>query len=54
MQIEVVMDEPLVPGPSHLEVVIAIIKLRKYKSPVSDQQGPDFDDVKICKKCSIK
>jgi hypothetical protein len=28
--------EPLVPGPSHLEVEIAIAKL-KYKSPGSDQ-----------------
>jgi hypothetical protein len=31
------MDEPLVPGPSHLEVEIAIAKLKKYKSPGSDQ-----------------
>jgi hypothetical protein len=22
--------------------------------PLCDCQGPDFDDVKICKKCSIK
>jgi hypothetical protein len=29
--------EPLVPGPSHLEVEIAIAKLKKYKSPGSDQ-----------------
>jgi hypothetical protein len=29
--------EPLVPGPSHLEVEIAIVKLKKYKSPVSVQ-----------------
>jgi hypothetical protein len=36
-QIEVPMAEPLVPGPSSLEVEIAIAKLRKYKSPGSDQ-----------------
>jgi hypothetical protein len=29
--------EPLVPGPSHLEVEIAIAKLKKYKLPGSDQ-----------------
>jgi hypothetical protein len=28
--------EPLVPGPSHLEVEIVIKKLKKYKSPRSD------------------
>jgi hypothetical protein len=31
------MVEPLVPGPSRLEVEIAIAKLKKYKSPGSDQ-----------------
>jgi hypothetical protein len=31
------MAEPLVPGPSRLEVEIAIAKLKKYKSPDSDQ-----------------
>jgi hypothetical protein len=31
------MAEPLVPGPSHLEVEIAIAKLKKYKSPGGDQ-----------------
>jgi hypothetical protein len=36
-QIEVHTAEPLVPGPSLLEVEIAIAKLKKYKSPVSDQ-----------------
>jgi hypothetical protein len=36
-QIEVHMTEPLVPGPSRLEVEIAIAKLKKYKSPGSDQ-----------------
>jgi hypothetical protein len=35
-QIEVHMAEPLVPGPSRLEVEIAIAKLKKYKSPGSD------------------
>jgi hypothetical protein len=36
-QIEVHTAEPLVPGPSCLEVEIAIANLRKYKSPGSDQ-----------------
>jgi hypothetical protein len=36
-QIEVHMAEPLVPGPSRLEVEIVIAKLKKYKSPGSDQ-----------------
>jgi hypothetical protein len=36
-QIEVHMAEPLVTGPSHLEVEIANAKLKKYKSPGSDQ-----------------
>jgi hypothetical protein len=33
MQIEVQRAEPVVPGPSHLEIKIAIAKLRKYKLP---------------------
>jgi hypothetical protein len=36
-QIEVHTAEPLVPGPSRLEVEIAIAKLIKYKSPGSEQ-----------------
>jgi hypothetical protein len=36
-QIEVHTAEPLVPGPSRLEVEIGIVKLKKYKSPGSDQ-----------------
>jgi hypothetical protein len=36
-QIEVHTAEPLAPGPSRLEVEIAIAKLKKYKSPGSDQ-----------------
>jgi hypothetical protein len=36
-QMEVHTAEPLVPGPSHLEVEIAIAKLKKYKSPGDDQ-----------------
>jgi hypothetical protein len=36
-QIEVHTAEPLVPGPSRLEVEIAIAKLKKYKSPGSNQ-----------------
>jgi hypothetical protein len=36
-QIEVHAAEPLVPGPSRLEVEVAVAKLKKYKSPGSDQ-----------------
>jgi hypothetical protein len=36
-QIEVHTAEPSVPGPSRFEVKIAIPKLKKYKSPGSDQ-----------------
>jgi hypothetical protein len=36
-QIEVHTAEPLVPGPSRLEVEIAIAKLIKYESPGSNQ-----------------
>jgi hypothetical protein len=36
-KIEVHTAEPLVPGPCRLEVRIAIAKLKKYKSPGSDQ-----------------
>jgi hypothetical protein len=36
-QVEIHTVEPLVPGPSSLEVQIAIAKLKKYKSPGSDQ-----------------
>jgi hypothetical protein len=36
-QIEVHMAEPLVPCPSHLEVENAIAKLKKHKSPGTDQ-----------------
>jgi hypothetical protein len=36
-QIEGLMAEPLVPGPSHLEIEIAIVKFKKYKSPGSGQ-----------------
>jgi hypothetical protein len=36
-QIEVHTAEPLVPGPSRLEVEIAIAELKKYNSPDSDQ-----------------
>jgi hypothetical protein len=34
---EVHKAEPLVPGPSRLEVETAIAKLKRYKSPGSDQ-----------------
>jgi hypothetical protein len=36
-RIQVHTTEPLVPGPSRLEVEIAVAKLKKYKSPGSDQ-----------------
>jgi hypothetical protein len=36
-QIEVHKAEPLVPGPSRLEVAIAIAKLKKYKLQGSDE-----------------
>jgi hypothetical protein len=36
-QIEVHTAEPLVPGPSCLEVEITIAKLKKYKSPGSEE-----------------
>jgi hypothetical protein len=36
-QIEINTAEPVVPGPSHLEVEISIAKLKKYKSPGIDQ-----------------
>jgi hypothetical protein len=36
-QIEEHTAETLVPGPSRLEVEIAIAKLKKYRSPGSDQ-----------------
>jgi hypothetical protein len=40
-QIEVHTTEPFVPGPSYLEAEIAIAKLKKYKSPGSDQIPTD-------------
>jgi hypothetical protein len=36
-QVEVPTAQPLAPGPSRLEVEIAIAELKKYKSPGSDQ-----------------
>jgi hypothetical protein len=36
-QIKVHTAEPLVSGPSHLEVEIAIAKLKKYRSPGGDE-----------------
>jgi hypothetical protein len=36
-QIEIYIAEPLVPDPSPPEVEIAIAKLKRYKSPGSDQ-----------------
>jgi hypothetical protein len=37
MHIEIQTAEPLVPGSSHIEVEIAIAKLKKYKSTGSDE-----------------
>jgi hypothetical protein len=37
LKVHVHTAEPLVPGPSRLEVEIAIAKLKKYKSPCSDR-----------------
>jgi hypothetical protein len=39
------MAEPLVPGPSRLEVEIAISKLKKYKSPGSNQVPAELSQV---------
>jgi hypothetical protein len=36
-QIEIHTAEPLVPGPSHLEIEISIAKLKRYKSPGNGQ-----------------
>jgi hypothetical protein len=36
-QVEVHTSEPLVRGPSRIEVEIGIAKLKKYKTPASDQ-----------------
>jgi hypothetical protein len=37
MQIEIHTAEPLVPDPSPFEVEIAIVKLKRYKLPGSDE-----------------
>jgi hypothetical protein len=37
VMLQVHTAEPLEPGPSRLQVEIAIAKLKKYKSPVSDE-----------------
>jgi hypothetical protein len=41
-QIEIHTAEPLVPGPSHLEVEISIAKPKKYKSPGNDQSPAEL------------
>jgi hypothetical protein len=41
-QIEIHTAEPLVPDPSPFEVVIAVAKMERYKSPGSDQILADF------------
>jgi hypothetical protein len=45
-QTEIQAAEPLVPGLSHLEVESALAKLKKYKSPGSDQIPPRTDSSK--------
>jgi hypothetical protein len=47
-QIEVHTAEPLVPGPSRLEVEIAVSKLKKYKSPGSDEIPAELIQAKYC------
>jgi hypothetical protein len=37
------LAEPLVPGPSGFEVDIAVAKLKKYKSPGSDEIPPELN-----------
>jgi hypothetical protein len=44
-QTEVHTAEPLVPAPSSIEVEIAIAKLKKYKSPGSDQIPAEMTQV---------
>jgi hypothetical protein len=44
-QIEVHTTEPLVPGPSRLEVEIAVAKLKKYKSAGSDEIPVELSDI---------
>jgi hypothetical protein len=41
-QIEVHTEEPILPGCSHLEVEIATEKLKRYKSPGSDQMPAEL------------
>jgi hypothetical protein len=41
-QIEIHTAEPLVPDPSPFEVEIAVEKLRRYKSPGSDQSPAEL------------
>jgi hypothetical protein len=47
-QIEVHTAEPLVPGPSRLEVEIATAKLPKYKLPGSDEIACTVEGVYYC------
>jgi hypothetical protein len=41
-QIEIHKAELLVTGPSHIEVETAIAKIKKYKSPGTDQIPAEF------------
>jgi hypothetical protein len=41
-QTEIHAAEPLVLGPSHLEVEIAIAKLKNFKYPSSDEIPPEL------------
>jgi hypothetical protein len=45
-QLEIHTAEPLVPGPSHLEVEIAIAKLKKYKYQDNDLISHDCQQFK--------
>jgi hypothetical protein len=44
-QIKVHTAEPLAPGPSRLDVEIATVKLKNYKSPGSDQIPAELNQV---------
>jgi hypothetical protein len=46
-QIEMYTAEPLVSGPSHLEIEISIAKLKKYKSPGSDQIPQELNQERV-------
>jgi hypothetical protein len=47
MQIEVHTAEPLVPGPSRLEVEISTAKLKTYNSPGSDEIPAELNKARV-------